>query len=536
MDFLRHDRAARARFPGGARAVLSLAMGVPMGYKSHMDSPAKRRPERFAIGVILAAALALRVFGLARQSLWVDELLSIKAFEAPEGVSYAAKFFYDVHGPLYSLFMHFWSMIADGDAWLRIPSALAGVISVYLVYRWLVALGRRDLALYAALFMALSPFQLYYSQEIRFYSFLTLFVIVALIAFERFRARPSAGTGALLGLTIGLACLAHLSGLFLGAALVLYALLPGRAGRNHVRFGLLAAAIALLVVSPWIYREITFLRGIRVVDVSSMPVAERLRGELTLSRWSYPYALYAFSAGYSLGPSLRELHSAVPAWSHVTGHAAAFAAVGAVFGALLVSGIVRTLRGGHLGLFLMAIAIAAAAVGLATAFNVKVFNARYLMCVFPFFIALLAFGLPPARSPRIASAAAVCAIMLVSDWNYHFDGRYAREDVKSAAETAVRNELPGDLYLVPCVGFVFERYYRGAGRVVIFPPASNDVAVDEKLQGYFDAHPRLWYLESRVWDHDPEGRYPKLLSRHGFFVRSWDFSGATLMLYERKRP
>ena len=35
---------------------------------------------------------------------------------------------------------------------------------------------------------------------------------------------------------------------------------------------------------------------------------ERLRGETTVSAAAVPYAFYTFSAGFTLGPSLRELH------------------------------------------------------------------------------------------------------------------------------------------------------------------------------------------------------------------------------------
>jgi len=498
-----------------------------------MESSADERSERLAIGAVVAVSALIRFFGLARQSLWVDELLSVRAFDAPSGVSFGELLLHNVHGPLYSLFMHFWSMIAGTDAWLRIPSALAGTAAVYLMYRWLVALGRRDLAIPAALFMALSPFHLYYSQEVRFYSFLALLVVITLTQFERFRAAPSLKTGAILGFGLGLACLAHLSGLFLGAALALYLLFSRSRGGDHLRFGAVAALIALLMISPWVYREIVLLRTIRVVDISSMPVEERLRGELTMSSWSYPYALYAFSAGYSLGPSLRELHATTPVGSLFSANAPAFIITGLVFGALLISGIVRSSGGGHLGLFLSVIIVTGCSVGLATALNVKVFNVRYLMCAFPFFMALLAYGLPAGRAPRIAAAAAVCGIMLVSDWNYHFNDRYARDDVRSAVETVSRNEEPGDIVLVPTVGFVFERYYRGSGEAVIFPPAPESAGMEGTIRRYFNDHPRVWYLASRSWDYDPRGLMPEILSRQGRLVRSWEYPGTSLKLYVR---
>jgi uncharacterized membrane protein len=96
------------------------------------------------------------------------------------------------------------------------------------LYRWLIELRVKNVAIPAALFMALSPFHLYYSQELRFYSMLSLFVCLTLIAFERFRAAPSFRTGAVLGLSFAITSLTHFSGLFLGAALFTYLLITGR--------------------------------------------------------------------------------------------------------------------------------------------------------------------------------------------------------------------------------------------------------------------------------------------------------------------
>ena len=75
-------------------------------------------------------------------------------------------------------------------------------------------------------------------------------------------------------------------------------------------------------------------------------------------------------------------------------HAVAIGATGIVFGGLLLSGIIRSARRGQLGLFLAVILVTIASATAVTAFNIKVFNVRYLMCAFPLYIALLAYGLP----------------------------------------------------------------------------------------------------------------------------------------------
>jgi len=398
-----------------------------------MELVPNRRTERWAVPAILAAAAFLRFFRIGRQSLWVDEFLSYNAFTSPEGVPYGKKLLYDVHGPLYSLFMHVWIAVSQSDAWLRLPSAAAGVLAVYLLYRWLVSSGRGEVAIPATLFMALNPFHIYYSQELRFYAFLLLFVVVTLIAFDRFLRSPSAKTGALLGVSLGLTCLSHFSGLFLGPALLVYVAVTRRLRGSHLRYGLLAAAIAAAIVSPWVYREIVFLRTIRVFDVSTLPVEQRYRGELTLSAWSYPYILYAFATGYSFGPDLRELHYVKSGIELFARHRLEIVVTAALFGWLFVSGLIRSARRGQFAFFATVLLVSVLSLTVVARFNMKVFNVRYLACAFPFFVTLIAYGLPARRGARIAIAAAACAVMLVSDGNYYFVGRYARDDMRGAA-------------------------------------------------------------------------------------------------------
>jgi uncharacterized membrane protein len=496
-----------------------------------------QRSERVALCAVIAIALSLRFFRLAHQSLWVDEILSYKAFVSVSGVPYWKKFLYDVHGPLYSLVMHFWSAVSKSDFWLRTPSAVAGTLAVYALFRWFVEIGRRDLAIPAALFMALSPFHIYYSQELRFYAFLSLFAVLALIAFERFRADPTARSGAFLGVAFACACLSHFSAIFLGAAFFVYLVCSGRLRGAHLRFGALAAAIALVMISPWIYREIWFLRQIHVVDISTLPVEERLRGELTLSRWSYPYALFAFSSGYSLGPGLRELHLVTTATGLFAKHAIAIGATGIVFGGLLVSGIVRSARRGHLGLFLAVILVTVASATVVTAFNIKVFNVRYLMCAFPLYIALVAYGLPSGKRARILAGAAVCALMLVSDGNYFFNPRYERENVRDAVAVVMKSEEKGDLIIAPAVEQVFAHYYRGSNTIRFVDPSSlGEAGADAEITRGFASHTRIWYLRSRNWDKDPDDILLRSLPARGEIAHTWTAPGVDLSLYVKRAP
>jgi hypothetical protein len=114
--------------------------------------------------VLLALALgALRFLELARWSLWLDEALTLA--DSATGGSAA--------NPLgYGLFDWFYGL-APGrpdERWLRLPAAFFGLTSI-LATRWAFApfFGPRAAAL-GAFFVAASVWQLYWSQNARFYT------------------------------------------------------------------------------------------------------------------------------------------------------------------------------------------------------------------------------------------------------------------------------------------------------------------------------------------------------------------------------
>lgn len=495
------------------------------------DSIGKR--EWIVLAAIVAIAAAIRFYRIGYQSFWIDEILSFEASAAPSGVSFSEKILHNVHGPLHAVVINLFRRISDSEGFLRAPSAIAGTMSVILMYKWLVMLGRRDIAPYGALFLALSPFSLYYSQELRYYALMTMFCIVALILYERFLEEPSYRRGALLGLGVTAASLSHFSALFLAAGLFVHLLATGRMRGRHLKSGLLAALILLVLISPWIYREIVFLKGIRVVQISELPADARLRGELTLNIWSYPYVVYAFSVGYSFGPTLRELHevlSAIPLlgrfWFHLF-------VVGLIFGGLTVAGLWRSGRRGRLSLPLSILLTAVALTTIIAFFNIKVFNIRYMMAAFPVYLALVAAGLPASRPRRLLAAAAVCAVMLVSAWNYAADPAYARDDVRGAVSVIREGEIEGDMLLsINSIG-VIEHYYDGTNSTLeLNPKLLGAEGTDERVGRILSEHDRIWYLRCRHWDSDPDDLLLLSLGSAASVTRRWSFPGIELFLFE----
>ena len=123
------------------------------------------------IYLILLLSLSLRLFGL-NQSLWLDE--AAQAFESARPLSQQLQIQADFWPPLYHILLHFWMMGGKSEVWLRLLSVGISVVSVYLLYKLVKHWLSEKTALLTTLFLALSPFHIWYSQEVRPYT-LTIF-------------------------------------------------------------------------------------------------------------------------------------------------------------------------------------------------------------------------------------------------------------------------------------------------------------------------------------------------------------------------
>jgi len=128
------------------------------------------RPHRLIIlTLIFLLALALRLYWLDAQSLWNDEGTSV-ALAGRDLITITRNAAHDIHPPLYYYLLHFWTILLGASEFaVRSLSAMTGTLLVALTF----LLGRRlfsaEVGLVAALLSAVSPFQVYYSQETRMY-------------------------------------------------------------------------------------------------------------------------------------------------------------------------------------------------------------------------------------------------------------------------------------------------------------------------------------------------------------------------------
>lgn len=201
------------------------------------------------LGLIVALGAAVRCSTLSFQSLWLDEVATV--VEAGRSWPELLLALFDPRQgyPLYILGMRLWIAVwGTGEAALRWPSALAGTLSVPLLY----LLGRRLLGrrvgLLAAALLAVSPLAVWYSQEAKAYALFMLLTLSSwLLLWEAVERRAGRLWWALAGVSI-LALLLHRLAVLSVIGQLVYVLYIARQGGFTRRHRLLLMALLVVVL------------------------------------------------------------------------------------------------------------------------------------------------------------------------------------------------------------------------------------------------------------------------------------------------
>lgn len=209
-----------------------------------------------AISIASAAvtAIGLRWVGIGSKSLWFDEGYTawITSLPAAEIVRVIQA---DTAPPLYYLLLHFWRMIfGDSEAALRGLSAMFATLSIPIFYLLARRILKHPPAIAAAMWLfALSPMQVFYSKEARFYEMMSLICLTSVYALICFLHKRS------LGLFMSLVLLMA-GGLYTNNLMILYIaglnavwmLYPSPQSRRRRGADMLAAnAVVALLYLPW---------------------------------------------------------------------------------------------------------------------------------------------------------------------------------------------------------------------------------------------------------------------------------------------
>jgi 4-amino-4-deoxy-L-arabinose transferase-like glycosyltransferase len=248
----------------------------------------RRLPPWWPLAALILLAAALRLATLTEQSFWYDESFTpVHVLHPSLSSTLSAVVHHENTPPLWYLLA--WvdvRLFGDGALALRLPSALAGIATVPLVWAVGKQLSGGRAALIAAAIVAVNPLFVWYSQEARAYGLFVFFAALAMLCFVRLLDAPSGRRAAWFALSGALALLTHYFAVFLLIPMVLL-LLRERAARRAA----LPAAAALAVV------------GLALLPLIS---AQGGHGTQWIGRWALSSRLLAipqyFLTGYSGAP------------------------------------------------------------------------------------------------------------------------------------------------------------------------------------------------------------------------------------------
>lgn len=507
---------------------------------------------RVGLCLILLTALALRLHQLGAQSLWYDETVS--AYLASQDlVALTRHTAGDIHPPLYYYLLHVWTRLTgDCEFALAFVSLFCGVLLVAMAYRLGAHLIDPPTGMLAATITALSPFHIWYSQEVRMYTLGSLLGMLTLWALVRLRRHRRAW------LAWALAAAAGLYSLYYFAFLLVFENLfvlgswrrRGLASGIYFRHWLAAQAATAILYLPW------------------LPIFYRQATDPPVPPWR------SFTDGWTV---LRETWSALVVGQSMTPQQAwpililAVALYLVALGWGQARGLARLTSEGVKGLLVGYTVVPIALIWLLSLVT-PLYHVRYAFLYAAPFSIVLAWGMRAAwerRSivGRLAVAAAALALVgaslfsLRQFWN---DSHYAADDYRSAVRYIARRLGPNDAVLINA-GYVYPAflyYYRGPiawrGRLTDYPAtgvdghhgavivqtgtidgppnlgwgshASDFYAISRAeaaiaLERLFAHHERVWMLRAYDTVTDPQGFVRAWLEEHGLLLDDWVVAG-----------
>lgn len=229
-----------------------------------------KKTKYFSLLIIASIATLLRLMGILSRPIWYDEALSmLYSQRTPSEIIFSIVgnslgVAANVHPPSYFLALWAWTkLFGDSISAARLFSTVAGVLSVVVVFFLIDSLfGDMKLATASSLIFACVPFQVHYSQEIRMYGWMGLFLLCATYFFWKGLQSHKLKWWVLFSLFAALAQYTQsLAALYL---LVLAASVLFTRNRQNILAVLLSGIVAMILYLPWLLKipaQLTKVQG-----------------------------------------------------------------------------------------------------------------------------------------------------------------------------------------------------------------------------------------------------------------------------------
>ncbi len=217
--------------------------------------------KKLSVLLILTGSALLRLYNNTAVALWHDEAFSALYIKYSWG-EMVDRIILDVHPPLYYFVLRIWSYIfSDSLISLRGLSILFGVLTVWAGYSFVKkAFQNQNLAILAALFLAINPFQIQYALEARMYTMGTFLVMFSSWLLLRALESRQRKDWLYFGVAVAASLYTHYYLMFSVLAQVLYALyviLKRGEWKTPIRENqfvnlVLSGVFAIILYIPWL--------------------------------------------------------------------------------------------------------------------------------------------------------------------------------------------------------------------------------------------------------------------------------------------
>ena len=473
------------------------------------------------LALILLLGLALRFHNLGAKGYWNDEMYTV--IEAQQSVHQLITSGKLDQPPAYYLPVRIWvQTFGTTEVSMRSFSALAGMGAMILIYLIGRELFGKPVGLLSTFIMAISEFQIYYSQQARFYSFYEMMTLLSVLLFIIALRSKRIIYFALYGVASILMVYSHTFGVFIIAAQNLFLILQIKKYKNVMTTWLICQLLVLLAFVPNLY--LLFFGG------------TSLGGTVAANAWG-------LSAPSILAPLRTASHFILTArgdrsWGMMLANylpAGAMLLAGTWFYTIRrgKNNLIDTIRWSFANLqevpdlrsklllvscwFLCSILVPV----IFSRMVVPIYLDRYVIGAAPALYLLLAFGVFSARKVvPIAISLAVLVIMVAPGLGKYYVTA-TDEQWKEAAKYVDANHEPNDVIVFAAINDdaipqkAFERYYQSAlqgcnlGLELIEP-----IAISGALMQCVSGHDRFWLI---MPDHPSS---PDILRYKSFFLNS----------------
>lgn len=471
--------------------------------------------------LVILIGIVLRGYALDAQSLWYDEAWSVK--KAGESFGAVLKTFEGSMPAFHLLILHFvMKLFGNSEVSGRFPSVMFGSFSLFLLYLVGAQIFDKKVALVASFIAAISPFHIWYSQEARAYSLLIMLSLASMWFFLKLLEGSTLWTHIGYILTTTLILYTHVEGASIMALQNLFLLYRWKKLRN-LREWLVCQTIIFVLFSPGLLSALSFFGSGRGAGF-----------EKAVDLMAIPYTFFAYSVGFSVGPSVAQLHVS-RSLEDILPYSGILMVLFIVFASISLLGFHSLFRDKEKAILIsLYLLIPISSVYAISQIQPSLtYNVRYTSIAIAAYYLVLAKGVTSIRN-RGLMLFLLLAIVLCSTyslWNYYGDDRYAKEDARSAAEYIERNSQSGDAILVVGIDYPFAYYYGGTLPVHSIPVVRSDEAPTylERIPG---THSRLWLVLGRTWQADPEDLVKKHFDRGYSLIDQQVFPGVRLYCYQ----